>query len=419
MIRFFPLCLLFILLLPAPASPQEDFLRVMAAGNVALRLAVLTPTPASGEADPKLAEEVAAIFKLDLGITGLFALTDLPSPDKAAAISGADADMVLKTAYTVSPESVTFEYRLQELVTGREILAKRYNAARQDLRKTAHTFSDDILYSLTGERGSFTGKLAYVSAASGNKEIYIMDWDGFNPRKIIANGSINLNPDFSPSGKEIIYTSYKNGNPDLFRRELFTGAEANVSHSPGINITGAFSPEGNRIALAMSKDGNSEIYLLTKEGKQLARLTTNPAIDLSPTWSPDGRQIAFVSDRFGKPQIFVMSFDGSDQKRITTAGGYNVGPRWSPKGDKIAYSRQYGNGFQIHLINPDGSDDRQITTEGSNEHPRWSPDGRFIVYSSKRGRKESIYVMRSDGSGSTKISKTGANESHPTWSARW
>ena len=419
MIRFIPLCLLLVLLLPGPASPQEDFLRVMAAGNVALRLAVLTPAPVSEGADPKLAEEIAAIFKLDLGMTGLFALVDLPSQDKGAPVSGADADMVLKTTYTVSPESVTFEYRLQESITGREILAKRYSAARPDLRKTAHTFSDDILYSLTGERGSFTGKVAYVSAATGNKEIYIMDWDGFNPRKIIANASINLNPDFSPSGKEMIYTSYKNGNPDLFRRELFTGAEANVSHSPGINITGAFSPEGNRIALAMSKDGNSEIYLLTKDGKQLARLTNNPAIDISPAWSPDGRQIAFVSDRFGKPQIFVMSFDGSEQKRITTAGGYNVGPRWSPKGDKIAYCRQYGNGFQIHLINPDGSDDRQITTEGSNEHPRWSPDGRFIVYSSKRGGKESIYVMRSDGSGSTRISKSGANESHPTWSARW
>ncbi|NJD91832.1 MAG: Tol-Pal system beta propeller repeat protein TolB [Geobacter sp.] len=419
MIRLITVGLLLSLLLPGSAHPSEDFLRVMAAGNVALRLVIQPPLPASGAPDAKLADEIATIFKLDLGITGLFAMVDPAPQDKAAAVPGADADMVLKTVYTVSPASVTFEYRLQESVTGREILAKRYSAVRQDLRKTAHTFSDDILYALTGERGSFTGKLAYVSKAGGNKEIYIMDWDGFNPRKIIANGSINLNPDFSPSGKELIYTSYKNGNPDLFRRELFTGAEANVSHSPGINITGAFSPEGNRIALAMSKEGNSEIYLLTKDGKQLARLTTNPAIDISPSWSPDGRQIAFVSDRFGKPQIFVMSFDGSDQKRITTAGGYNVGPRWSPKGDKIAYCRQYGNGFQIHLINPDGSDDRQITTEGSNEHPRWSPDGRFIVYSSKRGGKESIYVMRNDGSGVTKISKSGANETHPAWSARW
>jgi len=412
--RFFIIAVIAIVaLLPTAIFSQDDFLRVTAPGNRSLKTAILLPVPVSGETDEKLAAEIAEIFRFDLEMTGLFTLV-APAGDGTAA----DADMLLKTGYKISGGTITFEYRLYEAAVGREVLAKRYSASRQDIRKTAHTFADELLFVLTGERGPFTGKLAYVSSATGNKEVYLMDWDGINVRKLTSNGSINLNPEFSPSGREIIFTSYKKGNPDLFRRELFTGAEARISSASGINITGAFSPEGNRIALAMSKEGNSEIYLINKEGKQLARLTKHPAIDLSPTWSPDGRFISFVSDRFGKPQIFVMNSDGSDPKRITPTG-YNVSPRWSPKGDRIAYCRQYGAKFQIHLVNPDGSDDRQITFEGSNEHPRWSPDGRFMIFSSKRGGGEFIYAMRADGSGQARISRGSGKDSHPVWSSRW
>lgn len=409
-------------LLPTTIFSQNDFLRVTAQGNRALGIVVRFPAPLSGSADTKLAAELVDILKFDLGITGLFSLSDLPADSKAtdpaAVATKIDADLVLTTGYTLAGDAITLQFRLHEIATDRELVAKRYSAARPDIRKAAHTFCDEILQVMTGERGPFTGKLAYVSTVTGNKEIYLMDWDGFNVRKLTANGSINLNPDFSPSGKEMVFTSYKRKNPDLYRRELFTGTEARVSSAQGINITGAFAPDGNRIALAMSKDGNSEIYLISKEGKQLARLTSNPAIDLSPAWSPDGRFIAFVSDRFGKPQVFVMTADGKDPKRITP-GGYNVGPRWSPQGDRIAYSRQYGSKFQIHMVNADGSNDRQITFEGSNEHPRWSPDGRFIVFSSKRGGGEFIYVMRADGSGQTRVSRGRGKDSHPTWSARW
>jgi TolB protein len=409
------------LICPAKSFSQEDFLRVTAQGNRQLRMVILLPVPLAGDQNQKMAAEIADIFKLDLGITGIISLVDQPAATGASSTGNvsSDADLILKTGYTLSGSSITFEYRLTELSSGKELLAKRYSSSMADIRKTAHTFSDEVLNTLTGERGPFTGKIGYVSTASGNKEIYLMDWDGYNVKKLTSNGSINLNPDFSSSGKELIFTSYKNQNPDLYRRELFTGKEARISSHPGINITGAFSPEGNRIALAMSKDGNSEIYLITNAGKPIARLTNNPAIDLSPTWSPDGKFIAFVSDRLGKPQIFVMRFDGSDVKRLTTTGAYNVAPRWSPKGDKIAYSRQYGSNFQIHLINPDGTDDKQLTFEGNNEHPRWSPDGRLIVFSSKRAGSESIYVMRPDGSGQTKVSRGKSKDSHPTWSPRW
>jgi TolB protein len=427
-------CLLIVMLAmlwpTVPELPaQESFLRVTAPGNRQLQLAIAQPAPMSGAVQPNPAREVADVFQFDLGLTGLF--TVLPtSPAEArsgirpgefdfAPWQGAGADLLLKAGYVVSGTNLTLECRLYEVATGKELLAKRYSGALTDLRRIVHTVADETMLALTGERGPFTGKVAFVSTISGSKEIYLMDYDGHQVQRLTSTGSINLNPDFSPSGKEIIYTSYKKGNPDLFRRDLFSGSEARISASKGINITGAYAPDGMRIALAKSKDGNSEIYLITKDGKELARLTNNPAIDVSPAWSPDGRQIAFVSDRLGKPQLFIMDVDGANVRRLTTSGAYNVGPRWSPKGDRLVYCRQSGNGFQIHAINADGTGDVQLTSEGSNEHPRWSPDGRFIVFSSKRGKTEELYVMRADGSGQTRVSRGKGEETHPTWSARW
>ena len=423
------LVVLMLLCVPSFLQAQQGYLEVTAPGNRQMQLAVAQPVSLFGGPSTDIAKGISEVFSFDLTLAGPFAVMPTPPAESRSGIrpgefdfapwQAAGANLLVKSGYTVSADSLTIEFRLYDVARGKELAAKRYSGKRADLRKIVHTFSDEIMLAVTGDRGPFTGKTAFVSTATGNKEIYLMDYDGYNVQRLTKNGSINLNPDFSPNGKEIIYTSYKRRNPDLYRRELFSGAEARISGRPGINVTGAWSPDGSKIALAMSKDGNSEIYTITKDGKQLARLTKNSAIEVSPAWSPDGSRIAFVSDRLGKPQVFIMNADGSNVSRLTTSGAYNVSPRWSPKGDRIAYCRQNGGGFQIYVINADGSGDNQLTTEGSNEHPRWSPDGRFITFSSTRGGKEAIYVMRSDGSGQTRVSRGKGADSHPAWSPRW
>ena len=419
---------LLIFLVAAAASAEQNFIEVTAPGNRALQLAIAPTVALSGSADTGIAGELAELFRFDLTLAGLFAVQEARVKEGKSGIRPGDfdfapwkasgADLLLKTAYSVTGSSFTLECRLYDVIRGTELTAKRYSGDLKELRRMGHTFSDEIMRAVSGEKGPFSGKIAYVSNTTGNKEIYLMDYDGFNSQRLTGNRAINLNPDFSPSGREIIYTSYKKGNPDLYRRELFTGAEARISSSRGINIGGAWAPDGNRIALASSKDGHSQIYLITKDGKQLARLTRNAALDVSPAWSSDGSRLAFVSDRLGKPQVFVMNVDGSNVHRLTTSGAYNVGPRWSPRDDRIVYCRQQGNGFQIYAINADGSGDTRLTSEGSNEHPRWSPDGRFIIFSSKRGGREALYVMRADGTGQTRVSRGKGEESHPAWT-RW
>jgi TolB protein len=409
--KFLVLCML-LLIAPQSCWSAEGVIDVTAPVSRKPQLYVAPPTALSGPAEPEMAHELAVLLQYDLSIAGPFSVL----PPEAGS---AGAALVLKSAYSVNAGSLTVECRLFDQVLNHELTAKRYTGSKKELRRMGHAFADEVLRAVTGEKGPFTGKIAYVSKSSGNKEIFVMDSDGQNPQKVSNNGSINLNPDFAPSGKEIIYTSYKKGNPDLYRRELFTGLEARISAHPGLNAMGAFSPDGNRIAEVMSKDGNSEIYLIAKDGKQLARLTRNPAIDVSPAWSPDGSKLVFASDRLGKPQLFVMNADGGNVRRLTTSGAYNVTPRWSPKGDRIAYARQESGGFQIHVIDPDGSRDTQLTTLGSNEHPRWSPDGRFIVFSSTRDGGEAVYLMRADGSAETRVSRGKLQDSHPTWSVAW
>lgn len=415
-------------LIPALLHSQEGYREVTASGAHKLTLTVDTPLRMGGSDDAKVAHETAETLQFDMVLAGPFTVTAPPASAAAAGIRpgefdfspwrGAGVDLLIKSGYTVSGNSMTMEFRLYNITQGKEILAKRYSGRPSDVRRIAHTFSDDVMEALTGERGPFTGKIAFVSTRAGAKAIFLMDYDGHNVQQLTKNGSINLNPDFSPNGREIIFTSYRLGNPDLFRRELFTGAEARISSHRGINATGAWAPNGKSIALTLSKDGNSEIYTIGPDGKDARRLTNTAAIEVSPAWSPDGRQIVFVSDRFGKPQLFIMNSDGTGVRRLTTNGSYNVSPRWSPKGDRIVYSRLEG-GFQIYSISPDGSNDTRLTSDGSNEHPRWSPDGRFITFSSTRDGTEGIYVMRADGSGQTRVSSGRARDTHPTWSPRW
>lgn len=420
--------LLILLALPAGLFAQNrtpEAVEVTAPGNRLLKLAVDTPRPFDPVPDAGAAKEISDVLVFDMNMSGVTSAENRDQLPLPGGITLADTDfmpwmtggydLLIRSAYSIKGEELTVEFRLFDVLNRKLMTTKRYLGRKNELRRFAHSFADEVLLVITGEKGCFTSRIAYVSTRTGNKEISVMDWDGHNPLPLTRNGSINMNPDFSPDGREIIFTSYKRGNPDLYRRALSHTAEIPLSNRKGLNITGTWSPDGGRIALALSKDGDAEIYTIAKDGSNPVRLTVSHSLEVYPTWSPDAKQIAFVSDRLGKPQIFVMDADGGNVRRLTTSGGYNVNPRWSPKGDRIAYSRSQG-GFQIYSIRKDGTDDTQLTSEGSNENPSWSPDGRFITFSSIRGGGQGIYIMRADGSGQTRVSRGKGNSSQPAWS---
>ncbi len=326
------------------------------------------------------------------------------------------ADTLVKGGFSIVGDTLTLEVRFFDCVTEKQVLGKRYIGSARNPRRVAHYFADKLYTELTGFPGIFTTKLLFVSNRSGNKEIYMSDYDGANTSRVTRNGSINLSPRWAPDGRKILYVSYKRGNPALYMLNLLTGGETVVSNRPGINIAGRLSPDGTKIALTLSGRKSPELHVIDLVTGADARLTDNYAIDVSPTWSPDGKKVAFVSDISGNPHIFVIDLATRDIKRLTYNGVYNASPAWSPDGKFIAWSRRDNGIFQIWIMRPDGGAQTQLTFTGNNTGPSWSPDGRYIIYCTTSHGKSSLRIMRSDGGGARSI-KTGAgNEKTPAWS---
>jgi TolB protein len=312
---------------------------------------------------------------------------------------------------------LTLSGRLYDAVTGMRMANKEYYGNEETVRRMVHTFADEIVSQYTGEKGVARTRIAFVSDKTGKKELYVMDYDGQNLKKLTADRAICMSPAWSPDGRILAYVSYRDKNPDLFGLDMETGRRWKISSSEGLNISPAWSPNGKRLAMAMSRDGGAEIYTISMEGNDVERLTYGIADNVSPSWSPNGREIVFTSGRGGSPQLYIMGVDGSDPRRITYEGSYNASPHWSPRGDRIVFASQVKGLFKIATVNPDGSDLRILTDgPGNDENPMWSPTGRQIVFSSTRKGKTGIFIMNADGTELERITPNDANYASPAWS---
>jgi TolB protein len=299
------------------------------------------------------------------------------------------------------------------------VASRRYVGAPSVLRQMAHRLADELVYRYTGEPGIAKTKIAFVSEQRGARELFVMDYDGYGPRQVTADGFLSLMPRWSPDRRFLVFTTYRSRTKqDIDAIELATGKRVTLISMAGLNITPAFSPDGNDVAFASSQDGNSELYKAELRSKTLTRLTANNGGDLSPSWSPSGREIAFVSDRGGSPQVYLMSADGSNVRRLTFEGDHNAAPAWSPRGNWIAYvCRTSERLFKLCLITPDGQKRVQLTTgQGVDDSPSWSPDGRHLVFSSSKDGKSHIYMVNSDGTELERLTSGGIYHSSPAWS---
>lgn len=326
------------------------------------------------------------------------------------------ADALIKGRFTIEKDSLTVEVRLFDCVDEKEILGKRYVGSISSTRRLAHYFADQIYEELTGRKGIFGTKLLFVSKRTGNKEVFMSDYDGKGVRQITRNRAINLSPYWAPDGKKIVYTSYKKGWPCLFMLDLSIGRDAALSDRPGINIGGRISPDGRSAALTLSGKKSTELYSMDIAARSYKQLTDNSANDVSPAWSPDGKRLAYVSDSSGNPHIFVLELETGEIKRFTYSGKYNASPAWSPDGREIAFSRQDNGEFNIRVQGLGDADATQLTFEGDNRSPSWSPDSRQIVFSKGAGGSSFLYIMNADGTGLVKIDTGGLTESQPSWS---
>lgn len=348
-------------------------------------------------------------------------LRDELSPEKIEFKSwvAIGTEVLVKGRVTMDGRKVTVDARLYDVTAGKQLMAFKYTRDIKEIRRIAHKIADEIIANLTGEKGVFSTRMAFVSTSTGNKEIYSVDYDGDGVEALTQNGSINLSPSLSPDGSAISYISFKGGRPAVYIKDNLNGKENKLPIQEGTFMGASWAPDGKRLAVVVSIEGNADIYLINRDGSGLARLTDNWGLDVSPSWSPTGKEIAFVSDRGGSPQIYLMDSSGGSVRRLTFEGSYNASPAWAPKRDRIAFAGTSNGKFDIFTINSDGSDLRQLTANaGNNENPTWSPDGRFMSFSSTRDGAASIYIMHSDGTGQKRITRLKGSSTSPSWGPR-
>ncbi|MBM4139401.1 MAG: Tol-Pal system beta propeller repeat protein TolB [Nitrospira sp.] len=389
----------------------------------------------SPEGRIRLGNRIEEVLKADVRRSLVFSLVDLSSMGLRLDHLGTDPDPSFKQAgeHGVSvivwgkagmksenkDADVNMEGYVYDAGSDKMVGGKRYAGSPSVVRLMAHRFADELVFRYTGEPGIARTKIAYVSEVGPAREVFVMDYDGHDPRQVTTDGFLNLMPRWSPDRRFLVFTAYRNRNAqDIDMIEVATGKRSTLVSLGGLNITPALSPDGNFLVFSSSQEGNSELYRMDTRTKNLQRLTVNAAGDLSPSWSPSGREIAFTSDRSGGPQIFLMSVDGSNVRRLTFEGSYNAAPAWSPRGNWIAYvCRGPKKEYKLCLITPDGQQRVQLTVgQGVDDSPSWSPDGRHLVFSSTVGGKSQIYMINADGKDLEQITFTGTHNSAPTWS---
>jgi TolB protein len=273
-----------------------------------------------------------------------------------------------------------------------------------------------------------TGLVAFYSDRDGNPEIYTIRADGSQPQRLTQDPSFDDSPAISPDGRQIVFLTARHDlNPqfpnlkyEIYLMNVDGGNPRRLTNTEAAEDHPAWSPDGSKILFDADYDGDGfyEIYTMNPDGTGVARLTSNTANDQFADWSPDGAQIAFSSDRNGNWDIFVMDADGGNQRPLTSSPNWELFPAWSPDGSLVAFTgvvSRPGN-TDVFLMNADGSDLHQLTNSpGYDENPAWSPDGSQIIFQTRRDGHFEIYVMGVDGSQPRPLARSPADELWPSW----
>jgi TolB protein len=311
-----------------------------------------------------------------------------------------------------------------------EVRMRLYDIARQNkpdgmiflfgaatVRETGHRIADFIHEKLTGERGVYSTRIAYVVKSGNRFELKVADADGQNPRTALRSTEPIISPAWSPDGTRLAYVSFQAKKPIIYVHSLATGAQTVVANFKGSNSAPAWSPDGKKLAVVLTKDGSSQIYTINADGSGLTRIAGSSTIDTEPQFSPDGQFIYFTSDRGGSPQIYRVPATGGNAERVTFDGSYNVSPRLSPDGKTLAYVSRNGGRFQVTADGsgepPDPDPDRLVARRIAES---FAPNGRVILYASEVGGRGVLSAVSADGRVKQRLSgQAGGDVREPAW----
>ena len=313
------------------------------------------------------------------------------------------------------------EYELWDVNKAQSLLAQAFTAPAGDLRGIAHQIADQIYEKVTGVRGAFWTRIAYITAVGlGNNTTYsllVADSDGYNPQVVARSKESLLSPSWSPDGRKIAYVSFESGNSSIYVQDITTGSRQLVAaHARGINGAPSWSPDGSKLAMALSYVGNLELFVMDVASRQETRLTHNLAIDTEPVWAPDGQSIYFTSDRSGRPQIYQIPASGGTAQRISFQGQNNAKASVSYDGKQIAMVQGNGNVYRIAIMDRSlGGQVRYISPGPIDDSPSFAPNASMLLYAATEGRRGVLYAVSNDGQVRQRLVLADGNVQEPAW----
>ncbi|MES2283133.1 MAG: Tol-Pal system beta propeller repeat protein TolB [Pseudomonadota bacterium] len=401
--------------LPALAQFRVE---VSGVGLTQLPIAVAT---FKGEAQAP--QKIGAIVKADLERSGLFRSVDAAGmvadestrPDLVQwRQKGADS-LVTGSVTPLADGRFDVRLRLWDIVRGIDLGGQSYAVTQADLRLSAHRISDFVYEKLTGEKGIFSTRIAYVTKAGTRFTLWVADSDGESAQSALASPEPIISPAWSPNGSQLAYVSFESRKPVIYAHDVASGKRRLLANFRGSNSAPAWSPDGRQIVATLSRDGGSQLYALDANGGEPRRLTQSSSIDTEPAFSPDGRFIYFVSDRGGAPQVYRMTASGGGVERVTFNGSYNISPAISPDGRWLAYVSRVGGAFKLQVMELANGTVNQITDTAADESPSFAPNSRLIVYATRQQGREALMTTTLDGKIKARLSGASGDIREPDW----
>jgi TolB protein len=372
-----------------------------------------------------LPQSISDIVEADLQRSGrfrmLFAGSVNPLPTEMSQVNFADwksrtADaMVIGSVVRLADGRFEASFRLLDVPKQTQIGGVAFTLSARQVRTTAHRIADMVYEKLTGDRGVFSTRIAYVVKQGSRYELQIADADGVGAQTALASREPIISPAWSPDGTRLAYVSFENKKPVVYVHSLVSGQRQAVANFKGSNSAPAWSSDGKQLAVVLSKDGGSQIYLIGADGSNPRRLTNSGSIDTEPFFTADGQSIYFTSDRGGSPQIYRMSQSGGEVTRVTFEGSYNVSPRVSNDGKTLVYIARDGGRFQLKSLDLASRQSQALTDGQRDESPSFAPNGKMILYATQTNNRGSLAAVSSDGRVKQRLSVQAADVREPAW----
>jgi TolB protein len=413
--KFLWICMVWLI-----ASPAQAQFRIEVSG---VGLTQLPISIGSFRGQDGVPQKISTIILADLERSGQFrsvdssgpVLDELSRPD-VAVWRQKGADSLVTGSVTRLPDGrYDVRFRLWDVVKSQDLGGQSFVVTSADLRMAAHRISDFLFEKLTGERGAFSTRIAYITKVAQRYELWISDVDGENSQSALASPEPIISPTWSPNGNQVAYVSFESRKPVVYTHDVLTGKRRLIANFRGSNSAPAWSPDGRTLAMTLSRDGGSQLYAIDANGGEPRRLTQSSGIDTEPVYAPDGKTLFFVSDRGGAPQIYKMPSTGGNAERVTFTGNYNISPAVSPDGRWLAYISRVSGAFKLHLMELASGIVTPLTDTAADENPSFAPNSRLIVYATQHQGREALMTTTLDGKVKARLNGQGGDIREPDW----